>query len=152
MWRNFDKFICTALIRSPDYVLKCLSLLGRSCHKLRGTSWEIFLRNRDVLGNIRDVSLKEIPGEVPDQCRQTGAETTSRHLQCGHQAAGERAGTGSLPSSHSRHLLRMPWKLPEGWAKQAVREFSCKSTTGQCRHCWFVKLCWLTPAPLWRKK
>lgn len=57
IWRNFDKFISSHHIKSPDYVLKCLPFLGKGCHKLFGTSWKVLLHKRDILGNIRAVSL-----------------------------------------------------------------------------------------------
>lgn len=99
IWRNFDKFISSPHIRSPDYVLKYLPFLGKGCHKVFRTSWKTLLHNHDVLGNIRAVLLKEIPRvcEVPDTSAGKRAETTPRYLQCGHQVAGKvgwQAGTG----------------------------------------------------------
>lgn len=82
----------------------------------------MLLHNHDTLGNIKAVSLKEIPCvcKVSDWCcRQRRAETTPRYFLL---AGRHWLGAGKLPLLHfSRHLLWMPRKLPEGWPKQALQ-------------------------------
>lgn len=131
VWRNFDKFISSCHVRSPDYVLKCLLFLGKSCHKLFGASWKILLYNCDTLGNIRAVSLKEIPCvcEVPDASAGKrvlrGTSSVVTRLQT------KRAGRQMLARCWRASLLAfqlwMPWNSLRTWQSRQCGNSAVKA-------------------------